>query len=49
MAQKISQYTKEPVKSIKERMRKNAENHDDNKEKSYPKMTAQQARDYLVK
>ena len=49
MAQELSQYTKEPVKSIKERMRKNAESHSDNKENSYPKMTAQKAREYILK
>ena len=37
-----------PKKQVKERMRKLAEKHPDNKEQSYPKMTATEARDFIV-
>ena len=47
MAQELSTFTNEPVKSIKERMRKKVESYSENKEKVYPKMTAAQARDYI--
>ena len=48
MAQELSTFTGEPVKTIKERMRKSAESNPDNKEAVYPRMTALQARDYIV-
>lgn len=48
MARELSIFTKEPVKSIKERMRKTVETFPDNKEAVYPKMTAAQAREYLI-
>ena len=49
MAQELSTFTKEPVKSIKERMRKIVEAYSENKETVYPRMTAAQARDYIYK
>lgn len=48
MAHELSTFTKEPIKSIKERMRKAVEAYDENKEAVYPRMTAAQARDYII-
>ena len=48
MAEEIARTTGETPKQVKERMRKLAEKHPDNKEQSYPKMTATEARDFIV-
>jgi hypothetical protein len=48
MAEEIGRVTGETPKQVKERIRKLAEKHPDNKEQSYPKMTAQEARAYIV-
>lgn len=48
MAEEIARVTGETPKQVKERVRKLAEKHPDNKEQSYPKMTAQEARGYIV-
>ncbi len=48
MAEEIARTTGETPKQVKERMRKLAEKHPDNKEQSYPRMTATEARDFIV-
>ena len=48
MANELASYTNETPKMVKERMRKLAAKHSENKEQSYPKMTAQEAREYIV-
>jgi hypothetical protein len=48
MAEEIGRVTGETPKQVKERFRKLAEKHPDNKEQSYPKMTAQEARGFIV-
>ena len=48
MAEEIARNTSETPKQVKERMRKLAEKHADNKEQSYPRMTALEARDFIT-
>ena len=47
LAQELSTHTKETAKQIKERMRGMAKTHSENKEQTYPKMTAKEAREYI--
>ena len=48
LAEELSKYTKETTKQIKERTRELAKSHVENKEQIYPKMTAKEARVYIV-
>jgi len=48
MAEKIAKTTGETPKQVKERMRKLAEKHPENNEHFYPRMTAKEARDFIV-
>ena len=48
MATELAVYTKETPKQVKERVRKAAQSHEENKEQAYPKMTAKEARVYIV-
>lgn len=48
LANELSKYTNETPKQIKERLRELAKSHAENKEQTYPKMTAKDARDYLI-
>lgn len=48
MAEEIAKTTGETPKQVKERMRKLAEKHPENNEQYYPKMTAKEARVFIV-
>ena len=48
LAEELSKYTNETPKQIKKRVRELAKSHTENKEQTYPKMTAKEARDFVV-
>ena len=48
LAEELAIHTGETPKQVKERIRKAAVTHDENKEQVYPKMTAKEAREYIV-
>lgn len=47
-AEELAKYTNETPKQVKERLRKKAERHDDNKEQFYPSMTAKEASRFII-